>query len=226
MSDNMKKFGLEFVLENKSKSAFSQIMDQQKRLEKQLNNTIKAFNKFQSSANNNSFDTAVKKMDKLTESVKRYNHAVKNSNDISLNSGGSSSLTKDFMLGDYYRDSISNMANTLTSAFSSMPFGDIYSSMASNMFEGVATSIATGNIAPALIGAIQGGVESAVNIYNRASEFVHSAIYSAFQKGSQLIVSALTTYIPQTLQREYDQTKLNAVLGDDKLGQQLTTMGV
>ena len=56
MSDNMKKFGLEFVLENKSKSAFSQIMDQQKRLEKQLNNTIKAFNKFQSSANNNSFD--------------------------------------------------------------------------------------------------------------------------------------------------------------------------
>ena len=226
MSDNMKKFGLEFVLENKSKSAFSQIMDQQKRLEKQLNNTIKAFNKFQSSANNNSFDTAVKKMDKLTESVKRYNHAVKNSNDISLNSGGSSSLTKDFMAADYYRDSISGMANTLTSAFSSMPFGDIYSSMASNMFEGVATSIATGNIAPALIGAIQGGVESAVNIYNRASEFVHSAIYSAFQKGSQLIVSALTTYIPQTLQREYDQTKLNAVLGDDKLGQQLTTMGV
>ena len=82
----MKKFGLEFVLENKSKSAFSQIMDQQKRLEKQLNNTIKAFNKFQSSTSNNSFDTAVKKMDKLTESVKRYNNAVKNSNNMSLNS--------------------------------------------------------------------------------------------------------------------------------------------
>ena len=227
MSDNMKKFGLEFVLENKSKSAFSQIMDQQKRLEKQLNNTIKAFNKFQSSANNNSFDTAVKKMDKLTESVKRYNNAVKNSNDVSLNSGPSTSnLTKDFMAADYYRDSISNMANTLTGAFSSMPFGDIYSSIASNMFEGVATSIATGNIAPAIIGAVQGGLESAVGIYNRASEFVHSAIYSAFQKGSQLVVSALTTYIPQTLEREYDQTKLNAVLGDDKLGQQLTTMGV
>ena len=222
----MKKFGLEFVLENKSQQTFAKIMDQQRRLEKQLNNTVKAFNKFQSSTNNNSFDSAVKKMDKLTESVKRYNHAVKNSNDVSLNSGGSSSLTKDFMAADYYRDSISNMANTLTGAFSSMPFGDIYSSMASNMFEGVATSIATGNIAPAIIGAIQGGVESAVNIYNRASEFVHSAIYSAFQKGSQLIVSALTTYIPQTLDREYDQTKLNAVLGDDKLGQQLTTMGV
>ena len=121
----MKKFGLEFVLENKSQQTFAKIMDQQRRLEKQLNNTVKAFNKFQSSTNNNSFDSAVKKMDKLTESVKRYNHAVKNSNDVSLNSGGSSSLTKDFMAADYYRDSISNMANTLTSAFSSMPFGDI-----------------------------------------------------------------------------------------------------
>ena len=78
VSENMKKFGLEFVLQNKSNQAFSQIMDQQKRLEKQLNNTIKAFNKFQSSTNNNSFDSAVKKMDKLTESVKRYNNAVKN----------------------------------------------------------------------------------------------------------------------------------------------------
>ena len=55
---------------------------------------------------------------------------------------------------------------------------------------------------------------------------MHSAIYSAFQKGSQLLISALTTYIPQTLNREYDQTKLNSVLGDDKLGQQLTAMGV
>ena len=36
MSDSMKKFGLEFVLENKSKQAFSQIIDQQKRLEKQV----------------------------------------------------------------------------------------------------------------------------------------------------------------------------------------------
>ena len=227
MSDNMKKFGLEFVLENKSKQAFAQIMDQQRRLEKQLNNNIKAFNKFQSAVNNTSLDSSIKKMDKLTNSVKRYNDALKGAKGGGLEpTGGSSSVVKDFMLGDYYRDSISNMANTLTGAFSSMPFGDIYSSMASNMFEGVATSIATGNIAPALIGAIQGGVESAVNIYNRASEFVHSAIYSAFQKGSQLIVSALTTYIPQTLEREYDQTKLNAVLGDDKLGQQLTTMGV
>ena len=222
----MKKFGLEFVLENKSQQTFAKIMDQQRRLEKQLNNTIKAFNKFQSSTNNNSFDSAVKKMDKLTESVKRYNNAVKNSKDVSLNSGPSSNLTKDFMAADYYRDSISNMANTLTGAFSSMPFGDIYSSIASNMFEGVATSIATGNIAPAIIGAIQGGLESAVNIYNRASEFVHSAIYSAFQKGSQLVMSAISKYVPMTLDREYDQTKLNAVLGDDKLGQSLTKMGV
>ena len=127
VSENMKKFGLEFVLQNKSNQAFSQIMDQQKRLEKQLNNTIKAFNKFQSSTNNNSFDSAVKKMDRLTESVKRYNHAVKNSNDISLNSGDSSSVVKDFMVGDYLRDSIGNMSNTLASAFNSFPFGDIYS---------------------------------------------------------------------------------------------------
>ena len=229
MSDNMKKFGLEFVLENKSKQAFSQIMDQQKRLEKQLNDNIKAFNKFQSAVNNTKLDSATKRIDKLTSSIEKYNKAVSTASSGKINptsGGSSSSLTKDFMLGDYYRDSISNMANTLTGAFSSMPFGDIYSSIASNMFEGVATSIATGNIAPAIIGAIQGGVESAVGIYNRASEFVHSAIYSAFQKGSQLLISALTTYIPQTLNREYDQTKLNSVLGDDKLGQQLTAMGV
>ncbi|MBP3929428.1 MAG: hypothetical protein J6D47_07685, partial [Peptostreptococcaceae bacterium] len=96
----------------------------------------------------------------------------------------------------------------------------------SNMFEGIATSVATGSIGPAIVGAIKGGLESAVNIYQKSSEFVHSAIYSAFQKGSQLLISALTTYIPQTLNREYDQTKLNSVLGDDKLGQQLTAMGV
>ena len=60
----MKKFGLEYVLENKSQQTFAKIMDQQRRLEKQLNNTIKAFNKFQTSTNNNSFDSAVKKMDK------------------------------------------------------------------------------------------------------------------------------------------------------------------
>ena len=75
MSDNMKKFGLEFVLENKSKQAFAQIMDQQRRLEKQLNNNIKAFNKFQSAVNNTSLDSSIKKMDKLTNSVKRYNDA-------------------------------------------------------------------------------------------------------------------------------------------------------
>ena len=219
----MKKFGLEFVLENKSKSAFSQIMDQQRRLEKQLNNNIKAFNKFQSAVNNTSLESSIKKMDKLTNSVKRYNDALKGAKGGGLDpTGGSSSAVKDFMLGDYYRDSISNMANTLTGAFSSMPFGDIYSSIASNLFDGIATSIATGNIAPAIMGVIQGGLESAVNIYNRASEFVHSAIYSAFQKGSQLIMSAITTYVPQTLERELNQTKLSAVLGNDKLAQQLS----
>ena len=72
----MKKFGLEFVLENKSKQAFAQIMDQQRRLEKQLNNNIKAFNKFQSAVNNTSLDSSIKKMDKLTNSVKRYNDAL------------------------------------------------------------------------------------------------------------------------------------------------------
>ena len=55
----MKKFGLEFVLENKSKQAFAQIMDQQRRLEKQLNNNIKAFNKFQSAVNNTSLDSSI-----------------------------------------------------------------------------------------------------------------------------------------------------------------------
>lgn len=227
MSDNMKKFGLEFVLENKSKQAFAQIMDQQRRLEKQLNNNIKAFNKFQSAVNNTSLDSSIKKMDKLTNSVKRYNDALAGAKGGSLDpTGGVSSAVKDFMTADYLRDSIGNMSNTIVSAFDSMPFGQLYSGFASNMFDGIATSVATGSFVPAIIGAIQGGVESAVNIYTTASDLVHNAIYSAFQKGSQLIMNAITTYVPQTLERSYDQAKLNAVLGDDKLGQQLTAMGV
>lgn len=227
MSDNMKKFGLEFVLENKSKQAFAQIMDQQRRLEKQLNNNIKAFNKFQSAVNNTSLDSSIKKMDKLTNSVKRYNDALSGAKGGSLDpTGGVSSAVKDFMTADYLRDSIGNMSNTIVSAFNSMPFGQLYSGFASNMFDGIATSVATGSFVPAIVGAIQGGVESAVNIYTTASDLVHNAIYSAFQKGSQLIMNAITTYVPQTLERSYDQAKLNAVLGDDKLGQQLTAMGV
>lgn len=227
MSDNMKKFGLEFVLENKSKQAFAQIMDQQRRLEKQLNNNIKAFNKFQSAVNNTSLDSSIKKMDKLTNSVKRYNDALSGAKGGSLDpTGGVSSAVKDFMTADYLRDSIGNMSNTIVSAFDSMPFGQLYSGFASNMFDGIATSLATGSFVPAIVGAIQGGVESAVNIYTTASDLVHNAIYSAFQKGSQLIMNAITTYVPQTLERSYDQAKLSAVLGDDKLGQQLTAMGV
>lgn len=227
MSDNMKKFGLEFVLENKSKQAFAQIMDQQRRLEKQLNNNIKAFNKFQSAVNNTSLESSIKKMDKLTNSVKRYNDALSGAKGGSLDpTGGVSSAVKDFMTADYLRDSIGNMSNTIVSAFNSMPFGQLYSGFASNMFDGIATSVATGSFVPAIVGAIQGGVESAVNVYTTASDLVHNAIYSAFQKGSQLIMNAITKYVPQTLERSYDQSKLNAVLGDDKLGQQLTAMGV
>ncbi len=227
MSDNMKKFGLEFVLENKSKQAFAQIMDQQRRLEKQLNNNIKAFNKFQSAVNNTSLDSSIKKMDKLTNSVKRYNDAVAGAKGGSLDpTSGVSGAVKDFMTADFLRDSIGNMSNTIVSAFDSMPFGQLYSGIASNMFDGIATSLATGSFVPAIVGAIQGGVESAVNIYTTASDLVHNAIYSAFQKGSQLIMNAITTYVPQTLERSYDQAKLSAVLGDNKLAQQLTTMGV
>lgn len=223
MSDNMKKFGLEFVLENKSKQAFAQIMDQQRRLEKQLNNNIKAFNKFQSAVNNTSLDSSIKKMDKLTNSVKRYNDALSGAKGGSLDpTGGVSSAVKDFMTADYLRDSIGNMSNTIVSAFNSMPFGQLYSGFASNMFDGIATSVATGSFVPAIVGAIQGGVESAVNIYTTASDLVHNAIYSAFQKGSQLIMNAITKYVPQTLERSYDQAKLSAVLGDDKLAQQLS----
>ena len=223
MSDNMKKFGLEFVLENKSKQAFAQIMDQQRRLEKQLNNNIKAFNKFQSAVNNTSLESSIKKMDKLTNSVKRYNDALAGAKGGSLDpTGGLSGAVKDFMTADYLRDSIGNMSNTIVSAFNSMPFGQLYSGFASNMFDGIATSVATGSFVPAIIGAIQGGVESAVNIYTTASDLVHNAIYSAFQKGSQLIMNAITTYVPQTLERSYDQAKLSAVLGDDKLAQQLS----
>ena len=223
MSDNMKKFGLEFVLENKSKQAFAQIMDQQRRLEKQLNNNIKAFNKFQSAVNNTSLDSSIKKMDKLTNSVKRYNDALNGAKGGSLDpTGGLSGAVKDFMTADYLRDSIGNMSNTIVSAFNSMPFGQLYSGFASNMFDGIATSLATGSFVPAIVGAIQGGVESAVNIYTTASDLVHNAIYSAFQKGSQLIMNAITTYVPQTLERSYDQAKLSAVLGDDKLAQQLS----
>ena len=84
----MKKFGLEFVLENKSKQAFAQIMDQQRRLEKQLNNNIKAFNKFQSAVNNTSLESSIKKMDKLTNSVKRYNDALAGAKGGSLDPTG------------------------------------------------------------------------------------------------------------------------------------------
>ena len=223
MSDNMKKFGLEFVLENKSKQAFAQIMDQQRRLEKQLNNNIKAFNKFQSAVNNTSLESSIKKMDKLTNSVKRYNDALAGAKGGSLDpTGGLSGAVKDFMTADYLRDSIGNMSNTIVSAFNSMPFGQLYSGFASNMFDGIATSLATGSFVPAIVGAIQGGVQSAVNVYTTASDLVHNAIYSAFQKGSQLIMNAITTYVPQTLERSYDQAKLSAVLGDDKLAQQLS----
>lgn len=231
VAENMKKFGLEFVLENKSQQTFAKLMDQQKRLETQLNNNIKAFNKFQSSINNTKLDNAVKKMDKLTSSVEKYNKAMNgaSSGNINTSSGSSnnalSSPVKDFMTADFLRDSIGNMSNSIVNAFSSLPFGDIYSGFLSNAFDGVATSIATGNIVPAIVGAITGGVESAVAIYQKSSDLVHNAIYSAFQKGSQLIMNAITKYVPQTLNRGYDQAKLNAVLGDDKLGQQLTTMG-
>ena len=105
MSDNMKKFGLEFVLENKSKQAFAQIMDQQRRLEKQLNNNIKAFNKFQSAVNNTSLESSIKKMDKLTNSVKRYNDALAGAKGGSLDptgGGGLSGAVKDFMTADYF----------------------------------------------------------------------------------------------------------------------------
>lgn len=229
----MKKFGLEFVLENKSQQTFAKIMDQQKRLETQLNNNIKAFNKFQSSLNNTKLDTAVKRMDKLTNAVARYNSVMKGSTSLSGLSGpntgnnkGLSSGVKDFLMADYISDSIGKVSNNIVSAFDSMPFGQLYSGFLSNAFEGVATSVATGQIGPAIAGAITGGIETATNIYKASSEFVHSAIYSAFQKGSQLVMSAISKYVPMTLDREYDQTKLNAVLGNDKLGQQLTAMGV
>ena len=67
MPDSMKKFGLEFQLVNRSQNEFAKIMDQQKRLEKQLNNTLKAFNKLQSTANNTSLESSIKKMDKPAE---------------------------------------------------------------------------------------------------------------------------------------------------------------
>ena len=233
LSENMKKFGLEFVLENKSQQTFAKLMDQQKRLETQLNNNIKAFNKFQSSLNNTKLDTAVKRMDKLTNAVARYNSAMKGSTSLSnlsgpntSNDGGLSSGVKDFLTADFISDSIGKVSNNIVRSFESMPFGSLYSGFLSDAFDGIATSIATGSIGPAIVGAITGGIETATNIYAASSELVHNAIYSAFQKGSQLIVQAITTYVPQTLDREYDQSKLNAVLGDDRLGQSITTMGV
>ena len=233
LSENMKKFGLEFVLENKSQQTFAKLMDQQKRLETQLNNNIKAFNKFQSSLNNTKLDTAVKRMDKLTNAVARYNSAMKGSTSLgnlsgpnTTNDGGLSSGVKDFLTADFISDSIGKVSNNIVRSFESMPFGSLYSGFLSDAFDGIATSIATGSIGPAIVGAITGGIETATNIYAASSELVHNAIYSAFQKGSQLIVQAITTYVPQTLDREYDQAKLNAVLGDDRLGQSITTMGV
>ena len=91
------------LLKGYPKQAFSQIMDQQKRLEKQLNDNIKAFNKFQSAVNNTKLDSATKRIDKLTSSIEKYNKAVSTASSGKINptSGGSSSSVKDFMVGDY-----------------------------------------------------------------------------------------------------------------------------
>ena len=223
MSDNMKKFGLEFQLVNRSQNEFAKIMDQQKRLEKQLNNTLKAFNKLQSAANNTSLDASIKKMDKLTNSVKRYNDALKGATGGKIDpAGGSSSAISSIMTANSYIDSISGISNKLFGALDSLPFGNILSSSLGSVTEGIVTSIATGNIIPAITGTIEGALDVGLGIYRSASDFVHNAIFTGFQKGVQLITNAFTTYIPQTLDRELSQTKLSAVLGNDKLAQQLT----
>ena len=223
MSDSMKKFGLEFQLVNRSQNEFAKIMDQQKRLEKQLNNTLKAFNKLQSTANNTSLDASIKKMDKLTNSVKRYNDALKGATGGKIDpAGGSSSAISSIMTADSYIDSISGISNKLFGALDSLPFGNILSSSLGSVTEGIVTSIATGNVIPAITGAIEGVLDVGLGIYRSASDFVHNAIFTGFQKGVQLITNAFTTYIPQTLDRELSQTKLSAVLGNDALAQQLT----
>ena len=223
MSDSMKKFGLEFQLVNRSQNEFAKIMDQQKRLEKQLNNTLKAFNKLQSTANNTSLDASIKKMDKLTNSVKRYNDALKGATGGKIDpAGGSSSAISSIMTANSYIDSISGISNKLFGALDSLPFGNILSSSLGSVTEGIVTSIATGNIIPAITGTIEGALDVGLGIYRSASDFVHNAIFTGFQKGVQLITNAFTTYIPQTLDRELSQTKLSAVLGNDKLAQQLT----
>ena len=125
----MKKFGLEFQLVNRSQNEFAKIMDQQKRLEKQLNNTLKAFNKLQSTANNTSLDASIKKMDKLTNSVKRYNDALKGATGGKIDpAGGSSSAISSIMTANSYIDSISGISNKLFGALDSLPFGNILSS--------------------------------------------------------------------------------------------------
>ena len=223
MSDSMKKFGLEFQLVNRSQNEFAKIMDQQKRLEKQLNNTLKAFNKLQSTANNTSLDASIKKMDKLTNSVKRYNDALKGATGGKIDpAGGSSSAISSIMTANSYIDSISGISNKLFGALDSLPFGNILSSSLGSVTEGIVTSIATGNVIPAITGTIEGALDVGLGIYRSASDFVHNAIFTGFQKGVQLITNAFTTYIPQTLDRELSQTKLSAVLGNDKLAQQLT----
>ena len=223
MPDSMKKFGLEFQLVNRSQNEFAKIMDQQKRLEKQLNNTLKAFNKLQSTANNTSLDASIKKMDKLTNSVKRYNDALKGATGGKIDpAGGSSSAISSIMTANSYIDSISGISNKLFGALDSLPFGNILSSSLGSVTEGIVTSIATGNIIPAITGTIEGALDVGLGIYRSASDFVHNAIFTGFQKGVQLITSAFTTFIPQTLDRELSQTKLSAVLGNDKLAQQLT----
>ena len=223
MPDSMKKFGLEFQLVNRSQNEFAKIMDQQKRLEKQLNNTLKAFNKLQSTANNTSLDASIKKMDKLTNSVKRYNDALKGATGGKIGPvGEGSSAISSIMTADSYINSISGISNKLFGALDSLPFGNILSSSLGSVTEGIVTSIATGNVIPAITGAIEGVLDVGLGIYRSASDFVHNAIFTGFQKGVQLITNAFTTYIPQTLDRELNQTKLSAVLGNDALAQQLT----
>lgn len=231
MSDEMKKFGLEFVLKSNADKEFQKIMNQQVRLNRALAETVKQFNKMESNFNNAKFNIGQEKLRKLTNSINEYNRALtgakSNQQEIGrIATGGSNNaMTKDFMNAEFLMGNINSISQQISGIFDTMPFGNLLGGMMNNLFEGVSMSLVTKSLIPIAISTVTGVLETSMNIYKTSSELVHGAIVSGFQAGANMIQQVLNNFIPQTLQRGYDQTKLGAVLNDGSLASKLSLLG-
>lgn len=230
MSDEIKKFGLEFVLKSNADKEFKKIMEQQARLNKSLAETIKQFNKMESNFNNAKFNIGQEKLKKLTNSINEYNKALTGANakqqDLGkIATGNNKNMTKDFMNAEFLMGNINSISQQISGIFDTMPFGNLVGGVMNNLFEGASMSIATKSLIPLAISAVTGVMETSMNIYKASSELVNGAIVSGFRAGVNMLQNALSTFVPQTLQRGYDQAKLGAVLNDGSLASKLGALG-